>query len=107
MGVLALTSLTLRSPAVRAALEDAAQSGIQVRVLVEREVAWKAWYAGPSSFSHLLVSGDQSSSRTHLGENEFFVGATEEPRLIKRAPKNVGYHWHVAYVLDISLASRR
>merc|ERR1712139_386066 len=44
--VLAMTSLTLKSKQVQKLLAMAPSKGIRVKQLLEREVAWKAWYAG-------------------------------------------------------------
>eukprot|EP00928_Gymnodinium_smaydae_P012017 TRINITY_DN14388_c0_g1_i1.p1 TRINITY_DN14388_c0_g1~~TRINITY_DN14388_c0_g1_i1.p1 ORF type:complete len:447 (+),score=72.39 TRINITY_DN14388_c0_g1_i1:41-1381(+) len=108
--VLMITSLTLKAPAVRAALEAAPSHGVRVQVLLEREMAWKAWFAGPSSNSYLLASDDEEARRLRLGDGEYFVGATRPGRSRTlprdhRAYNYFSYHWHVGYVLDVSRPS--
>mmetsp|Transcript_103021 Transcript_103021/g.320433 ORF Transcript_103021/g.320433 Transcript_103021/m.320433 type:complete len:302 (+) Transcript_103021:118-1023(+) len=102
--VLMVTSLTLKSPQVRAALEAAPERGVRVRRLVEREIAWKAWYAGPRELDHLLASRHERGARQRIGECDYFVGATEPGASRTGADgrdKLWNYHWHFAYVLDI------
>lgn len=102
--VLVLTSLSLKCIRVRQLLDEARERGFQVNVLLEREVAWKAWYAGRGSSPNFLLSrGRECSERALLGDREFFVGATQpgESRAGGRRDSYLDYHWHVAYVLDI------
>eukprot|EP00418_Pyrodinium_bahamense_P006548 CAMPEP_0179023768 /NCGR_PEP_ID=MMETSP0796-20121207/7102_1 /TAXON_ID=73915 /ORGANISM="Pyrodinium bahamense, Strain pbaha01" /LENGTH=399 /DNA_ID=CAMNT_0020719693 /DNA_START=110 /DNA_END=1309 /DNA_ORIENTATION=- len=102
--VVMVTSLTLKSPQVRAALEAAPKYGVRVRQLVEREIAWKAWYAGPRGLDHLLASKVERRERQRIGECEFFVGTTEPGNSRTGSDgrdRFWNYHWHVAYVLDI------
>lgn len=103
--VLVLTSLTLKARSVCATLQSAREKGIRFRCLVEREVAWKAWYAGPLGHDHLLADAKDSKQRQKIGEVEFFVGATRpgRPRLQTHSDgrqRDIGFHWHVVYVLD-------
>eukprot|EP00930_Biecheleria_cincta_P098192 TRINITY_DN89874_c0_g1_i1.p1 TRINITY_DN89874_c0_g1~~TRINITY_DN89874_c0_g1_i1.p1 ORF type:complete len:396 (-),score=52.82 TRINITY_DN89874_c0_g1_i1:93-1202(-) len=103
--VMMVTSLTLKSPAVIAALEQAAAKGCRVRVLVEREIAWKAWYAGPSALDHLLATPAEVTNRRSVAGCNFYIGATEpgESRTGENNRDRLwGYHWHVAYVLEVS-----
>lgn len=104
--ILALTSLTFKSKTVRRLFESAATVGVAIRVLVEREVAWKAWYAGSYRVQHLLAnSSDERTERQTIGCCQFFVGATEHARLLRpeiaHRARNAGYNWHVAYVLEV------
>lgn len=100
-----VTSLTLKSPAVIAALEQAAAKGCRVRVLLQREIAWKAWYAGPSALDHLLATPAEVGTERSVAGCNFFIGATE-PGQSRTGANNRdrlgGYHWHVAYVLEVS-----
>lgn len=102
--VLMITSLTLKSPQVRDLLETAAAQGVRTRILVEREIAWKAWYAGPRGLDHLLATPAEHAQRQRIGECDFFVGATEpgDSRTGSDGRDRYwNYHWHVAYVLDL------
>mmetsp|Transcript_60012 Transcript_60012/g.130159 ORF Transcript_60012/g.130159 Transcript_60012/m.130159 type:complete len:454 (+) Transcript_60012:69-1430(+) len=104
--VLALSSLTLTAPVVRRTLDAAKDEGCRIRVLVEREIGWKAWYAGSGSTDHLLAVGKDCSERRKIGGCEFFVGATSpgDARFVETRGFDVryGYHWHVAYVLEVT-----
>jgi len=102
--VMMISSLTLKSPSIIDALEAASNNGCKIRVLLEREIGWKAWYAGPSALDHLLANQKELRSRRKVADCEFFIGAT--------APGNSrtgldgrddlwGYHWHFAYVLEV------
>uniref|UniRef100_A0A7S4Q1U4 Methyltransferase small domain-containing protein n=1 Tax=Alexandrium monilatum TaxID=311494 RepID=A0A7S4Q1U4_9DINO len=102
--VLLITSLTLKSPQVRGLLGSAPARGVRVRQLLEREIAWKAWYAGPRGLDHLLASPEEHDRRRRIGECEFFVGATEPGNSRTGSDgrdRFFNYHWHVAYVLDL------
>lgn len=102
--ILGLTSLTLKSQCVCRSLAQARSRGVTVKILVEREIAWKAWYAGRgSSPSYLLATESEYRARQLIGDCEFFVGATEpgHSRLGGVRDSRWGYHWHYAYVLDI------
>uniref|UniRef100_A0A7S1WKY9 Methyltransferase small domain-containing protein n=1 Tax=Alexandrium catenella TaxID=2925 RepID=A0A7S1WKY9_ALECA len=102
--VIMVTSLTLKSPQVRSVLESAQAQGVRARQLVEREIAWKAWYAGPSGLDHLLATPAEHCQRQRVGECDFFVGATEPGNSRTGSDgrdRYWNYHWHVAYVLDL------
>lgn len=105
--VVAITSLTLKSKYVCDWLSTAASKGITVRVLDERELAWKAWYAGRGeASSHLLAVAREADERQRIGSCDFFVGATKPNKSREGGEKDkigpsADYHWHVAYVLDI------
>jgi hypothetical protein len=102
--VLALTSLTLKSRQVCKLLSAAPSRGIRVRQLLEREIGWKAWYAGRGSGpEYLLATPKERQERQKLGECDYFVGCCEpgESRQGGERDRLWGYHWHVAYVLDI------
>eukprot|EP00931_Biecheleriopsis_adriatica_P078479 TRINITY_DN51940_c0_g1_i1.p1 TRINITY_DN51940_c0_g1~~TRINITY_DN51940_c0_g1_i1.p1 ORF type:complete len:431 (-),score=83.79 TRINITY_DN51940_c0_g1_i1:40-1332(-) len=101
--VMMVTSLTLKSPAVVRALEEAVESGCRLRILLEREIAWKAWYAGPSALSHLLASSAEQHRKRRIAGCDFFVGATEsgESRVGGDRDRYWGYHWHYAYVIEV------
>eukprot|EP00445_Apocalathium_hangoei_P046350 CAMPEP_0203995292 /NCGR_PEP_ID=MMETSP0360-20130528/11970_1 /ASSEMBLY_ACC=CAM_ASM_000342 /TAXON_ID=268821 /ORGANISM="Scrippsiella Hangoei, Strain SHTV-5" /LENGTH=378 /DNA_ID=CAMNT_0050935969 /DNA_START=57 /DNA_END=1190 /DNA_ORIENTATION=+ len=74
--VVMVTSLTLKAKRVQALLAQVAVQGLQVRVLVEREIAWKAWYAGSGRGpTYLLAHGTENDERQRLGSCEYFVGA--------------------------------
>lgn len=108
--VLGLSSLSLKSRRLCALLEEAPKRGVRVRVLLEREVAWKAWYAGRgSSPSFLLSNADEVESKQRIGDCEFFVGCTRpgESRIGGDRNRMSIYHWHVAYVLDIAAAPQK
>jgi len=101
--VIALTSLTLKSPGVRDLLEAAPAKGVCVTILEEREIGWKAFYAGPSSTGHLLATSSERITKQRIGECEFWVGATRSGQKrfeSKGCDSDHGFHWHVAYVLD-------
>lgn len=103
--VLALTSLTLKARRVCTLLAAASLRGVRVRILLEREVAWKAWYAGTGSAPTALLASDaEFGARQQLGDNSFFLGATRPGASRGGGSRDVlwGYHWHVAYVLDLS-----
>lgn len=75
-----------------------------MKVLLEREIAWKAWYAGPNALEHLLATEEQETSPREVAGCRFFLGATKPGR--SRSKKDgrdrwFGYHWHMAYVLEI------
>jgi len=104
--VLIVTSLTLKAQSVRATLQSINPRNVHCRCLVEREVAWKAWYAGPAGHDYLLADDEQCARRERIGEVDFFVGATRPgaPRLQTHHDgrhEEWGYHWHVVYVLDL------
>jgi len=103
--VIMVTSLTLKAPRVRQALQAAAEQGVRVRQLLEREIAWKAWYAGHGGgHRHLLASADELDSKQQIGECEYFIGATAPGHSrtgTDGRDEYWGYHWHVAYVLDV------
>jgi len=96
-----VTSLTLKAPKVRELLRAAPKRGVHVQVLVEREIAWKAWYAGPEQTDYLMASGEERRARQSIGDCSFFVGATKSGRLGDKDRACPSYSWHVAYVLDI------
>eukprot|EP00929_Paragymnodinium_shiwhaense_P075298 TRINITY_DN38488_c0_g1_i1.p1 TRINITY_DN38488_c0_g1~~TRINITY_DN38488_c0_g1_i1.p1 ORF type:complete len:437 (+),score=57.09 TRINITY_DN38488_c0_g1_i1:77-1387(+) len=102
--VLQITSLTLKAPQVRAALDAAAVAGLTIRIMVEREIGWKAWYAGPVGNNHLMATNEEETSKRLIGGCKMFVGATEpsRPRHETTSKKYRGYEWHIGYVLDIS-----
>eukprot|EP00933_Yihiella_yeosuensis_P061337 TRINITY_DN64140_c0_g1_i1.p1 TRINITY_DN64140_c0_g1~~TRINITY_DN64140_c0_g1_i1.p1 ORF type:complete len:440 (+),score=76.51 TRINITY_DN64140_c0_g1_i1:75-1394(+) len=107
--VMMVTSLTLKSPAVISALKSAAAKGAKIRVVLEREIAWKAWYAGPNGLNYLLATPEEYGTRVSIpGCGNFFVGATE-PGNSRTGTDNrdrwSGYHWHVAYVLEVQRPS--
>lgn len=105
--VIGITSLTLKSHRVRALLEEAATQDVVVRVLVEREIAWKAWYAGRGSgSSYLLATADEVCHRQKIGGCEYYVGATPPERSRQGGDRDRldDYHWHVAYILDLTRA---
>jgi len=102
--ILVVTSLALKSPKVQEVLAAAPAKGVKVRVLVEREIAWKTFYAGPSELNYLLASSEEYNARQKIGDCEFYVGATKPG--MSRTGENgrdrlFGYYWHFAYMLDI------
>ncbi|CAK9082141.1 unnamed protein product [Durusdinium trenchii] len=102
--VLMITSLTLKAPAILEALETVVKKGCRMKILLEREIAWKAWYAGPHSLDHLLATEKESRYPHQVAGCEFFIGATApgSSRTGKDGRDQMfGYHWHVAYVLEI------
>merc|ERR1712129_501871 len=101
--VLMVTSLALKSNGVRRVLDAAASHGVRVRPLLEREIAWKVWYAGPGGgVDHVLATREERKTRHRVGECDYFIGATE-PDNRRFGGKTggrmsyAGYHWHVAY----------
>lgn len=105
--VLMLTSLTLKSRRARQLLEEAPQRGLRVRQLLEREIAWKAYYAGRGGCPpYLLASEGEREQRRRIGDCSYFVGCTRpgDSRQGGDRDRLFGYHWHVAYVLDICAA---
>lgn len=103
--VLIVTSLTLKAQSVRTTLQNLRKRGVRFRCLVEQEVAWKAFYAGPVGHSHLLAGDKQREQRERIGEVDFFIGATKpgKPRLQTTFDGRQDcflFHWHVVYVLD-------
>lgn len=104
--VVMVTSLTLKSQRVAALLSEAPSRGVEVRTLLEREIAWKAWYAGSGRGpKYLLADTDlERRERQRMGNCEFFVGATKpgDSRIGGDRNGRMDYHWHVAYVLDLS-----
>jgi len=105
--VLVVSSLTLKAPAVLEALHGLADRGVSCACLAEREVAWKAWYAGPQSRGHLLAKGTEIRQRHNVRGQDIrlFVGATPpgQSRLQivnDGRAHHLSYHWHVVYVLD-------
>merc|ERR1712151_234811 len=103
--VVMITSLTLKSRRVCALLAEAPTRGVRVRILLEREIAWKAFYAGNGSGSgYLMATDNEYASRQRIGENEFFIGASPPGRSRTGGQRDglYGYNWHTAYVLDIS-----
>mmetsp|Transcript_42694 Transcript_42694/g.117821 ORF Transcript_42694/g.117821 Transcript_42694/m.117821 type:complete len:518 (-) Transcript_42694:68-1621(-) len=105
--VLMVTSLTFKAVRVRSILDAACAAGVQVRILAEREIAWKAWYAGRGAIGNdylLAADPEERCVRRRIGGCEFYVGATE-PRSKRMGNEGAhvgsGYHWQVAYVLDI------
>jgi len=104
--VVMITSLTLKSQRVAALLSEAPSRGVEVRTLLEREIAWKAWYAGSGRGPKYLIAETDSErcERQRLGNCEFFIGATKpgDSRIGGDRNRRMDYHWHVAYVLDLS-----
>merc|ERR1712139_78673 len=102
--VLAMTSLTLKSKQVQKLLAMAPSKGIRVKQLLEREVAWKAWYAGRGGGpEYLVASPSEQRDRQQIGECAYYVGCCEPGKSRQGGERNSlwGYHWHVAYVLNI------
>eukprot|EP00929_Paragymnodinium_shiwhaense_P064579 TRINITY_DN32368_c0_g1_i1.p1 TRINITY_DN32368_c0_g1~~TRINITY_DN32368_c0_g1_i1.p1 ORF type:complete len:557 (-),score=117.73 TRINITY_DN32368_c0_g1_i1:328-1998(-) len=102
--VMMITSLTLKAPGVRSALETAVKKGMKLEVLVEKEIAWKADYAGPTDGDFLLAKKDEMTKRRKIGGCDFFLGATKpgESREKTMARDYLkAYHWHVAYVVSL------
>merc|ERR1719446_825358 len=100
-----VTSLTLKAPAVRNALATAVKKGLKMRVLAEREVAWKADYAGAGVTEHLIATEDEKKNKKTIGSCEFFIGATKPGESREKTMARdclTGYHWHVAYVIALS-----
>eukprot|EP00927_Polykrikos_kofoidii_P086374 TRINITY_DN9652_c0_g1_i1.p1 TRINITY_DN9652_c0_g1~~TRINITY_DN9652_c0_g1_i1.p1 ORF type:complete len:597 (+),score=142.01 TRINITY_DN9652_c0_g1_i1:34-1791(+) len=100
--VMMVTSLTLKAPAVKIAFNTAVKRGVKMRVLCEREIAWKAFYAGPAELDHLLATTTERTTRQTIGGCDFFVGATKpgESREGTYGRDFLKYfHWHVGYVL--------
>lgn len=101
---LLLSSMTLKSLMVRSLLERAPSCGVRVQILVEREIAWKAWYAGNGSAeSGVLARGEEVRERQQIGECKYFAGATRPGRSRMGGERNgfFDYHWHYCYVLDV------
>eukprot|EP00913_Durusdinium_trenchii_P003878 g3587.t1 len=93
-----------QAPAILEALETVVKKGCRMKILLEREIAWKAWYAGPHSLDHLLATEKESRYPHQVAGCEFFIGATApgSSRTGKDGRDQMfGYHWHVAYVLEI------
>lgn len=109
--VLMVSSLTLKAPAVLEALERTVKNGCALKVLLERAIAWKAWYAGPNSLDHLLATKNQRDTPHEVAGCRLFLGATvpgssrfgtsEDGRDLL-----LGYHWHMAYVLELQKAPK-
>ena len=99
--VVCFSSLSLKAEGMRATL---ASLGERCQVLVEREVAWKAWYAGGSETDHLLSTPAEEANRSQIGVLSLFVGATVTPRQLAVADgRNVdrSLHWHMSYVVVV------
>jgi hypothetical protein len=104
--VIAMTSLTLKSRQLCRWLAEAPSKGIRVQILHEREIAWKAWYAGRGSSPHLCATAEERRNRQQIGEAKYFVGSCEPSESRSGGEKNsigprAGYHWHVAYVINV------
>eukprot|EP00434_Breviolum_minutum_P042128 symbB.v1.2.037483.t1/scaffold5552.1/size25952/2 len=104
--VMMITSLTLKAPSVLKALETAVKKGCCLKVLLEREIAWKAWYAGPNSLDHLLATAQEHGRPHQVAGCPFYVGATP-PGNSRTGQDNrdamFGYHWHMAYVIQLDV----
>mmetsp|Transcript_14112 Transcript_14112/g.33201 ORF Transcript_14112/g.33201 Transcript_14112/m.33201 type:complete len:456 (-) Transcript_14112:95-1462(-) len=105
--VLVVSSLTLKAPGVVRALETTEERGMECRCLLEREVAWKAWYAGPWGHDYLLATRGELRQRAKVAGLELFVGAAPPGKArLQTVADGRGrcrsYHWHVLYVLDFS-----
>lgn len=99
--VVCFSSLSLKAQGMRATL---AGLGQRCQVLVEREVAWKAWYAGGSKTDYLLSTPSEEASRTQIGELRLFVGATSTPRQLAQADgrdRDRSLYWHLCYVVAV------
>mmetsp|Transcript_34389 Transcript_34389/g.73235 ORF Transcript_34389/g.73235 Transcript_34389/m.73235 type:complete len:572 (+) Transcript_34389:208-1923(+) len=104
--VLMITSLTLKARRIRALLEQAPAAGVKVNILLEREIAWKAFYAGSGRGpKHLLASHDEYREKQKIGEHSYFVGACPPGRSRGGGDRDrrFDYHWHVGYVLDLHI----
>jgi len=106
--VLAFSSMTLKSLRVRELLSQAPERNLSVEILLEREVAWKAWYAGRGSWGggsrHILASASEAGARERIGRCDFFVGATEPGHARGRragSRHHFDYHWHMSYVVHV------
>jgi methylase of polypeptide subunit release factors len=100
--VLVVTSLSLKGKRVEKAINEL-DNAYDFRILVEREVAWKASFAGGGKTAHLLASDKEKTTRTAIGGKSFFVGATPpgEPRMqTVNDGRSTRYHWQVVYILD-------
>jgi len=104
--LLAFSSMTLKSLRVQELFAALPSRRLEAKILVEREIAWKAWYAGRGVWGggsrHLLATGSGVSSRTRIGDCDFFVGATDSPRVKREGRHHFDYHWHMSYVVHIS-----
>eukprot|EP01062_Namystynia_karyoxenos_P079908 TRINITY_DN8516_c0_g1_i2.p1 TRINITY_DN8516_c0_g1~~TRINITY_DN8516_c0_g1_i2.p1 ORF type:complete len:425 (+),score=93.02 TRINITY_DN8516_c0_g1_i2:90-1277(+) len=105
--VLIVSSLSLKAGAVRSALETACASRCQLQVLLEREVAWKAWYAGGSDSRHLMMTEEERTTPLKIGGARLWSGAAPpgQPRMCcveDGRRDHVGYHWHVLHVISLS-----
>ena len=68
-----------------------AARGVRVRLLLEREVAWKAWYAGAGLTKHLMAGAGFVDTRVALGNVTCFIGCTPPgaPRMAaSRSPQS-------------------
>merc|ERR1719316_1843016 len=89
--VVCLSSLSLVARAVRESLEQRAAT-----VLTQREVAWKAWYAGRQT-AHLVKADDATVT---IRGQRYVLGACKTPR--ERHPsdgraRDMSLHWHTIY----------
>ncbi len=104
--IILVTSATLKAKKVQEHLIHFSEKNeYKVEMLLEREIAYKAWFAGNSKVSHLMASKQQ---RQKKGEHNMYVGLTKKPRIddIEDGRKDhKGYHWNIAYVLRISKIS--
>ena len=73
-----------------------------------KEIAWKAWYAGPNSLDHLLATPQEHGRPHQVAGCPFYVGATP-PGNSRTGQDNrdamFGYHWHMAYVIQLEVDS--
>lgn len=101
--VLLISSLTLKSLMVQRLLKQAPEQGVRVRTLVEREIGWKAWYAGAGGSDFLIASKSEAREKVRLGSCDFFVGATTPGHSRQGGSRDSiwDYHWHYVYVLDV------
>lgn len=74
--------------------------------LLAKEIAWKAWYAGPNSLDHLLATAQEHGRPHQVAGCPFYVGATP-PGNSRTGQDNrdamFGYHWHMAYVIQLDV----
>jgi len=103
--VLVVSSLSLKAPAVREAIKNAAAKGCVVTPLLMREVAYKAWYAGAGGMDHLLATEEEMQGPIDLGGCKLWAGCSRpgRPRACMYDDGRAGessYHWHFVQVLD-------
>lgn len=103
--VMIVPSTALKSKRVAQLLNK--QAGFSATILAEQEVAYKAYYLGGGSTTHLKASSSEAKKETRFEgiSKDLFVGITG-PGKPRSCDINDGrkecqdYHWQVLYVID-------